>query len=194
MTHRRRRWWIFRPLSRNPLSRPVDRLEGWAVVMVVVALIGAVFVAVDTSDTVEASEAAVIRHEIATRHAVQAVALSGETKQQGTATIFRAEVRWFDGTETHDRSIRVPRRVNAGDHVEIWIDDKGDITPAPRSLSDAAATGLGTAVLLWFALAALSGALLSVLRRVLDRRRFRAWDHALAELAGHGGGSNAHNP
>lgn len=163
-------------------------------VLVAAALLGAVFVAVDTSDSVAASESAVIQREIDTRRAVEAVAVSSETKQQGAATLFRAQVRWFDGSQTHDRTIRVPRRVEAGDRVEIWIDDRGDIKPAPRQLSDATATGVGSAVLLWFAVASVCGALLSVLRRFLDRRRIRGWEQALAELAGHGGGSNAHNP
>jgi hypothetical protein len=195
VTRRRRRWWIFRPLSRNPLSRPVDRVEGWAVVFVLVTLIAAAFVAVDVSETVEISETAVIQREHATRHPVQAVAVGpAEKQQQGTATVFRAHIRWFDGTETHDRTIRVPGAVAAGDRVDIWIDGNGDLKPEPRATSAAAATGFGTGALLWFAVAALAGGLLAIVRRLVDRRRFQAWDQALAEFAGRGGGWNAHNP
>jgi hypothetical protein len=188
VTRNRRRWWVLRLLTRNPLLRPVDRVEGWAVLLVVGSLVAAVFLAFHVSDRVTLSEAAAIKREVATRHSVQAgVVAPAERRQQGAATTFWAHLQWFNGSETQDATIRVPHSVKPGDHVQIWLDDHSDVTSAPRSPDDAAASGTGAGILLWSVLAGLGIWLLTLLRKVLDRRRYRAWDQALVELAGYGG-------
>jgi hypothetical protein len=194
VTRNRRRWWVLRLLTRNPLLRSVDRVEGWAIVLVVGALCAAVFLAFHVSDSVTVSESAAIKREIATRHSVQAAVIApGERRQQGAATTIWAHLQWFNGSETQDATIRVPHSVKPGDHVQIWLDNHGDVKSPPRSLDDAAASGTGAAILLWSVLAGLGIWLLTMLRKVLDSRRYRAWDQALVELAGHGGGSTTHN-
>lgn len=186
MTRHRRSWWVFRSLSRNPLVRSVDRVEGWSVVIVVVALIGALFVASNVSDAVAASEKVAVEREAATLRSVQAVAIGpGESRVQGSATVFMARVRWFDGIESQDRTIRAPHLLKAGDRIDLWVDDQGNVRSAPRTAADAEASGVGAALLLWSAMAALAGWLLYLTRRALDRRRFREWDRALEELAGY---------
>ena len=194
-TRPRRRWWVLRAFGRNPLVRTVDRAEAWAVVGVLVGLFIALFIAADVSDAIEASELRVIQVEASQRHPVDAVATSAsEQKQQGTAVVNRVNVRWFGGAQTQERTVRVQTAVASGEPVRLWFDDAGQIRPAPRDAADAVASGIGAGVILWLAIVALATWALTVLRRLLDRRRARGWDRALQTVVGNGGGSTAHNP
>jgi hypothetical protein len=191
---RHRRWWLFATLASNPLARPVDRAERWVVSIVLAIAIGAVPVSIDFSQTIEASEAAAIKTAKATRHSVEAVALSAsETRSQGSTSTNWAHLQWFDRSATRDRTVEVPHAMKAGDRTPVWVNDSGNLTAPPRNEADAVAGGIGAGVMLWLVTAALAAWGLSMMRRFLDHLRYRGWDRDLQLLVGNGGGSTAHN-
>jgi len=191
---RRRRWWLSSVFTSNPLARRVDRAEGWAVGVALAVVIGAVPVSIDVSHTIQASEAKTIAVAAATRHPVDAVAVTAsEAKTRGTATTYWARLQWFDRSVTHQDTVRVPQPMKAGDRIPIWVDDTGKRTTPPRTEADARAGGIGAGLMLWLMVAALTGWAVSLLRRLFDRLRYRGWDRDIQVLVGYGDGSNAHN-
>jgi hypothetical protein len=191
----RRRWWLSGVFTSNPLARGVDRAEGWAVGVALAVVIGAVPVSIDVSQAIQASEAKTIAAAAATRHPVDAVAVTAtEAKTRGTATTYWAHLQWFDRSVTHQDTVRVPQPMKAGDRIPIWVDDDtGNRTAPPRTEADARAGGVGAGLMLWLMTAGLTGGALSLMRRLLDRMRYRRWDRDLRVLVGDSGGSNAHN-
>jgi hypothetical protein len=190
----RRRWWLLRAFTSNPLTRRIDRVEGWAVGVAMTVVIGAVPVSVDFAQTMQASEVKTIEAAAATRHTVDAVAVApSEAKTRGTATTYWARLQWFDRSATHEDTVKVPHPMKAGDRTPVWVTDAGDLTAAPRTAADARAGGIGAGLMLWLMVAALTGWAVSLLRRLFDRLRYRGWDRDIQVLVGYGDGSNAHN-
>jgi hypothetical protein len=184
-----RRWWLRGALRRGPIVRTVDRIEAYAVVACIVLLAFAVHPAVDVAQSVYTTSSAAFAKETATRHLVEAVALeAGRPTAQGPGAAYSAHVQWFSRNETHDKLIRMDHAVKSGDHVRIWVTDEGKATSPPRNDSDARADSVGAGAVVWLAALAAGLCALAVLRRGLDRLRYRAWDRDLRTLVDNDGG------
>ncbi|BCI55842.1 putative membrane protein [Mycolicibacterium litorale] len=183
-----------RRLAGGPLVRFVDRVEASATLMAAVLLVVAGFVAVHISTAVRDDQLRAAEIEAANRHAVEAVALDrSKAKPQRSMTTFTVQVQWFANGVTRDTIVEVPHAVKQGDRVGIWIDTQGNVASAPLSADDARARGVGAGIGMWLASLSVVTAALLVLRRALNRARYRAWDRDLVLLVG-GGGSAAHSP
>lgn len=193
MTANPLRWWTVRAFGRSPLARAADRVHAWAVVAGMVMLLAAVYPAVVLGQMGYAAHAHTVSAEAATRHPVEATALgnskSDPTISESVATTFSVPVRWFAQNATQDTVTKVDQPVKAGDHVRIWLDDQGKVTTPPLTDVDGHVLAIGTAALVWLALAALVGVAFATLWMALERSRNRGWDRGLQELVGNGGGS-----
>jgi hypothetical protein len=158
-----------------------------------IMLLAAVYPAVVLAQMGYAAHAHTVSAEAATRHPVEATALgnskSNPTTSEAVATTFSVPVRWFAQNATQDTVTKVDQPVKAGDDVRIWLDDQGKVTTPPHSDIDGHVLAIGTAALVWLALAALVGGAFATLWRALERSRDRGWDRELQELVGNGGGS-----
>lgn len=187
------RWWLLRAFGRHPLIRPVDRVHGWAVLIAVAVLVGAALVAGRFADDVYAQRLETFATEAATRHPVDAVAVHAQRVIGDSTPLYSVRVRWTaaagpDRGHPQERTLQLDHAVADGQAVHLWVDDRNDVTRAPRTHVDAGADAFGAAVAAWsVALAIVLGALTAV-RRALDRRRHRAWDADLLLLVGDGGG------
>jgi hypothetical protein len=136
--------------------------------------------------------------EAATRHPVDAVAVGNSktdpTMSDSAPTTFSAQVRWFAQNASRDAETKVDHPVKAGDHVPIWVDDRGNVTTAPLTDDDIHVVAIGTAALIWLVAAVLLGGAFAVLHGTLDRSRNRGWDRGLHQLVGNGGGSANFTP
>ncbi|MEU3346760.1 hypothetical protein ABZ723_17575 [Streptomyces sp. NPDC006700] len=174
--------WLWR-WRRNPLRRTSDVVEAWILLVAwVLAVAGGVLAGVLTAgamqqaaDRVRAdthSVPAMVTQE-ATRGAVRPV---GSVLGWGT-------VRWTDADgSAHTGRTRVPVSATPGDHVTVWANGQGTLTPPPASAADIAfQTTLGG---LWAgtttAGVVIGGAKLARIR--LDRRRFTQWDEEWARV------------
>jgi hypothetical protein len=187
------RWWTVRVFGRTSLARAADRMEAWAVAVVMVMLLVAAYPAWAVGQAGYAARSHAIAAEAASHHPVDSTALGNSRSEpsisESVETTFVVDVRWFAQNATHDAVAKVDHPVKAGDHVDIWLNDKGHVTTPPLTDADARITAIGTVALLWLTMAAMVGAAFAMLRKVLDGSRERGWDRSLRELVGNGGGS-----
>jgi hypothetical protein len=189
------RCWMARALSGNPLVRRVDRLEAAVALLAIMFAVIAIPFAVDFGHTAYTARAHRYAAEAAMRRPVDAIALSNSVSGDRPPSSSSVHVQWFADNETRDKVIRVPQSVAAGDHVRIWVNDKGDATLAPRTRADARVDAIVVAVAEWLALASLCAIAVALLRRLLDRARYRRWDRDFRLLidVDDGGGKAARN-
>jgi hypothetical protein len=187
------RWWTLRAFGHTPLARGADRVEAWSVFVGLIMLIVAVYPAMALGEAGYAARSHTNAAEAATRHSVDAVAIgngkSNPTVSGAVPTTFSVQVRWLAQNTTREAEAKVDRAVKAGDPVNIWVDDRGNITTAPLTDDDIHVVAIGTAALVWLAAAVILGAVFAMLHGVLDRSRNRGWDRGLHELVRNGGGS-----
>ncbi|SBT89633.1 hypothetical protein GA0115233_10115 [Streptomyces sp. DI166] len=168
-------WWRWR---RNPLRRPVDRLEAWIIVIGwVLALVGALCAARMTADAVADG----LAERRARAEPVAAVLVEDAPERPGTEGLTDgsvwAKVRWTESdgdTRTGLAKAQPGRR--AGSSATVWTNGKGEMVAAPPTPSQARFESalLGASAGLLAAGTAVGGARLVRIR--LDRRRLRDWE------------------
>lgn len=175
-------WWL-RP-GRNPLRRPVDRIER----LVMVGLL-AVFAAGGTTAAIGAGRWAehgamhAARVQAAQWHRVPAHLLRSAAPPVGPADpsfyVSYALAWWVapDGARRAGRII-VAAGARAGATVPLWTDASGRPTASPLARGQVAYLGLLAGTLVVIALAAFLAAAGAVARRVLDARRLAGWEAA----------------
>lgn len=183
-----RRWWIGRLFGRNPLLRRSDRIEVLAtlaaLVVALVGIAGAGAVGTAIHDAERRADADLAR----TRHPVSAtvVEAGAVTAFDGTRIpVVRA--RWSTATGPHTDAFPWDKKAVPGEHIQIWVDNRGDHVGSPIPLRPAmdAFTAAAAIVLLTITLLA-SG--LALLRRGFHRARDAQWDREIRGLANDGGG------
>lgn len=167
----------------NPLRRPADRIEAGLRLAVLIGVLTVVpvltFMAGRTADHVFARQA---RAQQAADHQVSAV-LTQAAPTNGTIDPYGAsETTWVPARWTapdgaaRSGQVLVPAGAHKGSTTPIWVTASGTLTEQPFGYKDVIAdvcvtvtvTGLVLTVVL------LSG--LALARRVLDQRRFSAWE------------------
>ena len=156
--------------DRNPLRRRTDRQEAWLNVVLLIVLVGAgtPLAGALGRDTYR-EQARVAEWERQHRFEVWAVLL----ERAPSARTVKARWKAPDGS-TRTGAVATVRTDPPGTWVPIWVDDTGAVVAAPprrRPATHAAEVG-ATAVA---ALATGLGAVWLLCRRLLDRRRMRAW-------------------
>jgi hypothetical protein len=183
------RWWQLRALRRSPLSRFVDRVEAVAAIAALAILIFVGLQCAHFSQSLYRDRAQTFAAEAATRHPAEATALSStKPTTPGPAPGYAVQIQWFAQNATHDGTLRLNHEVKTGDHVRIWLNQRGELTQAPRTDVDARTDAIGSAALLWLVAVSIAIGLLTVLRRVMDRIRYRAWDRSWRLMVDNGGG------
>jgi hypothetical protein len=183
-----RRWWTACALRRSPLIRRIDRIEAAAVLVALLLVLLAVPHASSVGHKIFAGEAEKIAVQSATRRPVEAIATQPSAPQSGRPAATSVAVRWFADNQTHDKVIPIDRPIRAGERVDIWLDNRGNITPPVRSIDDAKRDALVTAVAAWIAFAALCAGAVVAMRHVLDRCRYRRWERDIRILVENDGG------
>ncbi|WP_163505814.1 Rv1733c family protein [Fodinicola acaciae] len=171
-------------IGRSQLRRRSDRVESmflrWAVLGVIVAIVLAPSLAIDTYQR----EMRTVAQQAASRHEVQAVVLQDALASPSSAepsglTPAQAHVRgqWKspDGV-VHTASIEVDSGTKAGAHVPIWVDRAGHQVSAPETAGGALIGAILAALGAVIAVVALFIALYWLVRWPLDRIRLARWD------------------
>jgi hypothetical protein len=167
----------------NPLRRRTDRIEAVIILITIVLLVVAVPLAALAAgrhaDHVELRHAQAL---LAKEHQVTAVLLqqapaTGVPDPYSSVQMSRVQARWQPpGQPPRTGQVAAPAGTPVGRTVPVWIDASGAVTAPPpdhRSIVGdvfvaSVATGLITGVLVLSAC--------GLARRILDRRRLRAWD------------------
>ncbi|MEW5808773.1 MAG: hypothetical protein AB1925_04900 [Actinomycetota bacterium] len=182
--------WIRRLLMHHPLVRSSDRVEAASLLLIVVValfsvpLVGAVGTAVH--DSLSHTFAA----QRAERQQVEAT-VTGDSRVTAQAydNPYLSPIQWQFNGITHTDEVRTAK-MNAGDHLTIWVDSTGERRAAPLSDRDAAVQAVIAAVSLWFTVVGVAVGGWAIVRMRLDRGRYAEWDRDLRGLADNDGRTN----
>lgn len=177
-------WWPLRSFTRNPLVRTSDRLEAAALMVAIVICLAAIPLAGALGTSVYDSHHHRYVTEAQTRHRVTATVIDNNAASDGAdpdAGTVRAAWR-VDGVDHVGRLLRADR-VNAGDRVEIWVDQHGEAVAAPTPTWRAGADAALVGYMLLVGVGVTTVCLLTFVRERLDRLRNAQWDRELDRLA-----------
>lgn len=181
------RSWFVRLLGRHPLVRTSDRIEALVFAVAAVAVVLAVPIVAAMGTALHDSRSRMYTEQEQHAHSAVATALAdSETTVYANAVDFSVQVRWKTFGSNHVGVTRVTDWVHAGDHVDIWVDERGDQVAAPTPPSRAGQEALGAAVLMWTVVASVAATFVVLSRRRLNRVRYDEWDRELRTLAGGG--------
>jgi hypothetical protein len=179
------RWWArlingLRP-DRNPLRRPVDRLEA-AIVLALVAvfLLAAPLIGFGVGRWSWDGGVVTARAEQAAWHKVSAVVLHGVPRPRddpyGAVYLAQVPVRWIAGGVSHTGEVTTPAGVRTGATVTVWTGPSGQLTGAPLGHAQIVHQALFAGLLAVLGFSLLLAITALVIRRILQRRRMAAWD------------------
>lgn len=182
-----RRWLIARVLGHNPLLRRSDRIEALVILIAVVVSLVAVPLTGVVGAMVYSARSHQYTAEMQTRHTVTATVIDSNGPITSDSGAIAARVRWQAGGE-HVDLIQSSDPVEAGEHIEIWVDADGNLahspTPGLHAVVEAAATTL--ALLLSVAIA--MKLLVAGTRLRVDQLRDVQWDREIQCLQDNDGG------
>lgn len=175
-------------LSRNGLLRISDRVESIATVLVILIAVIALPVAAAVGTSAYERMSMADAEYAASIHQTEASVVGAGRPE--VAEIYEVEystpVQWNAGGRSHAATVEWTEQVRVGDHIMVWVNDDGDLAPAPAPVDQAARYAIATAIVLWSAGVGLSAGVLCLLRWRLDVRRFANWERELETLADDG--------
>lgn len=184
-----KRWWVFRVFGRNPLIRSSDRAEVVVLAVLLAAVLLAIPIAGAMATEVHDARSRALQAQPSTSHEIPATVVSDTvTAVKPYALDVTAKVTWRVGAVEHTGTVDVPRPMDAGQQLQIWVDDTGKMTSPPATQAtatrDAVLTGVGT----WVAVIACATLLFLLIRYRLDRIRSSGWDREIRHLVNDDGG------
>lgn len=170
-------------LDHNPLRRPADRLEAaLRLVILIVILAGVPLASIAVGRAVDHIGIRTLQAEQAADHQVRAV-LTQAAPAHGSPDPYSGEqiawvaARWVAANGTiQSGQVLAMAGARKGSTVALWTNASGAATEPPETHGDIVSNvfiaSASSALLLIFALVGLQG----LGRRLLDRRRMKAWD------------------
>jgi hypothetical protein len=124
------RWWIARPLGRNPLLRAADRLEVLLILVVIVGWLLVVPIAGAVGTTIYDGRHRLYVEEALTRHRVVATVIEGTAATAGDYHGL-APVRAIWPVAGGERTgyFSFDTSAKSGDRLSIWVDADGNHVP-----------------------------------------------------------------
>ncbi|WP_432077012.1 Rv1733c family protein, partial [Streptomyces wuyuanensis] len=182
----RLRLWRWR---RNPLLRPVDRLQGWIGLCLLAAVAAAAPAAMCAAgETAHRHYERIAQHQARVRHHIPAVLVHDVPRhpEPGSAeareTLYPAEVRFTDPAgHTRTAETAVAPGLSANSTVPIWADADGTPTDPPLDADRIRSHSVGWAALAGIAVVASGAAAYRLAGVVLLRRNLEAWGRAWAD-------------
>ncbi|MFP3989722.1 hypothetical protein U9R90_20055 [Streptomyces sp. E11-3] len=170
--------------------RRSDVIEHWTRVLLgVVLLLGVPLMGLVGGGSAYDSARARADRERASRQLVQATlaedaaSTGGSWVASGTSSKYRATVRWTDSAgQRRTGAASVPAGTKRGSRTDVWLDERGRITAAPRSDADVRAEAVTMAVAAGAGSVAVAVGVWLLLRRGIHRCRMAEWERAWAEV------------
>ncbi|WP_340687997.1 hypothetical protein LCL61_18595 [Amycolatopsis coloradensis] len=181
-------WQRIRP-GGSPLVRTSDRIEAVLTLTVLLAALLAIPFAATMGSDIYADRMAQATEQATDRRPVTAVLLADAPpvaiRLDGVPIEGKSRVpaRWIDGDVVREEPVDAGNGSVAGQEVEIWLDSRGDVVPAPVTRDDAARNGIGVGVGVWLGCVALLAVVFLIARSALARRRDAAWSREWRRVA-----------
>ena len=166
-------------LAPTPLRRPVDRVDNLIMAVAVLLAVAAIPFAVMVGRITYQSNLDTAAAQAASRTQITAVLVQdapSATQVPGVVTTTTALARWQWPAGTM-RTGMVPATPGdpVGTRETIWVDQQGQVTPAPLTGDQAGSRGIITAILAWLGVVTVLTLLAGLAHWQLNRRRFAAW-------------------
>ncbi len=160
----------------NPVSRSVDRVEGWSLLAAVLLAVLLVPMMLVAGSLTYAGTMATAEQQARSRHQVVATLLDDAPHiGEGGPGPARVLARWRTPAGLQTGRVQTEDGRAAGDRVRTWLNEAGEPVNPPAGAAEAAFAAVLVAVTGWLTAASLLLALHSGLKRLLDRRRYREW-------------------
>jgi hypothetical protein len=182
------RSWFLRLWGRNELVRSSDRVQAWALSVAVAVAVMMVPICAAVGTAVHETRLQMDVAQAHSRHVVAARVHDVATTMSADTPSFTATAQWNAAGRTHVDTVAVPERAHAGDHLDVWVDDRGDLVAAPTPPGEAVDYAVGVAALAWLVALVVLAASFELLRRSLNRHRLAEWDRALGAFVDGTGG------
>jgi hypothetical protein len=177
-----RRWFV-RLWGRNELVRGSDRLEAWALCVAVLLAVIVVPISAAFGTAVHDARLQLSAEQARQRHVVSARVLEdGTTIVHKDTVSFSAPAQWNTANGNHVGTVSTPEKAALGDHLDVWVDERGDQVAPPIPASAAAEYAVSAAGLLWLSVVATLVGGWALMRRWLDRGRLANWERALTDF------------
>ena len=198
---RYRSWWISRAFGRNPLVRWADRTEACVIVFAILVALAATPVCAAAGVGVYRSHALLYAEQSRARHSVTATVVeTGPHPHQSRSTSNTVLAMWLvaaDGARggevqvAHTGWMSRDRALNAGDHINVWVDDAGVPVAAPTPPSQAGLDAVGFGVGIWLVATLGLTAAVGMVRSPLNRIRRVQWER---DIKGFTDGERSNRP
>jgi hypothetical protein len=167
----------------NPLSRSVDRLEGFSLVVFVGFAVVLVPIMLMAGSLTYGSIITTAEQQARTRHQVVATLLEDtiRTSADGSGP-YRVRARWLTSDGPQTGRVLADKGLHVGDRVRIWLDEKGKPVTAPAGAGEAALAAALVVITGWLTAAGVLGLVHGGVKRLLDRRRDRDWEREWAQV------------
>jgi hypothetical protein len=183
---RDRSWWITRAFGRNPLLRWTDRTEAGVIVFAILVALAATPVCAAAGVGVYSSHARLYAEQSLARHSVTAMVVEKDRRpHQPRSTGVTVLAMWLvaaDGARggeievAHTGWMSRDRAVNAGDRIDVWVDDAGAPVAPPTPPSQAWLDAVGYGAGIWLVAALGLTAAVGMVRSPLNRIRRVQWE------------------
>lgn len=179
---------LVRPHS-NPLARGVDRLESRVLILVVLIALLLLPIMLVLGSLTYANLSATGEQQARTRHETIATltedAPTPSIDVHGVAATNESDVmatwRLPDGS-TETGLVPAADGLTSGARVEIWLDQDGRPVDAPVTSTEIGMAAVTISGVGWLTIVGLLALLQLGIHRILDRRRYRAWDQEWAQV------------
>jgi hypothetical protein len=198
---RYRRRWITRALGRNPLLRWTDRTEACLIVIAILVALAATPVCAAAGLGVYRSHARLYAEQSLARHSVTATVVeTGARPHQPHSTSVTVLALWLvaaDGARggevqvAHTGWMSTHRALNAGDHINVWVDDAGAPVAPPTPPSQAGLDAVGVGAGIWLVASLGLTAAVGMVRSPLNRIRRVQWER---DIKGFTDGERSNRP
>lgn len=171
-------------VRRDPLRRIWDRLEGFVLLLLLLAGVVAVLLAGSVAARTHGYAERLATAQAAERHQVDAVVLTDAQPSLSDGSVTIVTATWqAAGSRSQSGSIEVPAGVRAGDHQQIWTDATGSVVERPMTPRDALGLAIAAAVGILLAATLALLWIYRVARWLIDRARLSDWDLDWARTA-----------
>ena len=174
------RWWIARPLGRNPLLRAADRLEALLVLVVIVGWLLVVPITGAVGTAIYDGRHRVYAEEALTRHRVVATVVEGTDRCRAPTPV---PAVWTAAGEEGIGSFSFDRVAESG----VWVDGDGNCVAPPTPTTQAVPDALCGALSILLSAMVVTALVLILMRSRLDRMRDTEWERELRAINDLGG-------